>query len=221
MVHLRAADVIAKKYGLSGKAYDDFIIGNIAPDSGRMNADGLSYTPPKTVTHFKTSEDGVVDPHRFDSEQMKTADADNFFFRLGYLSHLLTDRLWAQEVYYPTKCRFGGSFSTKLDYVTAVKHDWYDLDRLFVRDFPDFAPLAVLSEYTDFNERMIDFVPTELVRETICRIVSFYSEPYSRDEDDPYIYMTPEQMTDFVASATECVIDYCRDYLERANAISV
>lgn len=221
MVHLRVADAIAKAYGMSGKAYDDFIIGNVAPDSGRMNADGLTYTPPKTVTHFKTSEDGVVDPDRFDSEQMKTADAKSFFFRLGYLSHLLTDRLWAQEVYYPTKRRFGHLFSTKLDYVTAVKHDWYGLDRMFVRDCPDFAPLAVLSEHTDFDEPMVDFVKSELVRETICRIVAFYGEPYVRAADDPYVYMTKEQMTDFVASATACVTEYCKDYLKIASAIGV
>lgn len=218
---MRVADTIAREFGFCGKAYGDFVIGNVAPDSGRLNPDGLSYTPPKTVTHFKTAENGVVDPDRFDKEQMQTADDDSFFFRLGYLSHLLTDRLWAKNIYYPTKARFGALFSTKLEYVTAVKHDWYDLDRLYLSEHPDFAPMKVLSEHTDFDERPVDFVPTELVRETVCRIVAFYAEPYARGADDPYVYMTPEQMSEFVASAVRSVTEYCKHYLEKKIPTSV
>jgi len=52
MVHLRVADRLLDR--LEGIREKEFIMGNIAPDSGVPNADWTAYAPPTEVSHFKT-----------------------------------------------------------------------------------------------------------------------------------------------------------------------
>ena len=51
MVHLRVADLLIER--LEGIAKQEFVMGNIAPDSGVPNADWTAYAPPSQVSHFK------------------------------------------------------------------------------------------------------------------------------------------------------------------------
>ena len=52
MVHLRVADKLLER--LSKVEETEFIVGNIAPDSGVPNADWTAYAPSTKVSHFKT-----------------------------------------------------------------------------------------------------------------------------------------------------------------------
>ena len=52
MIHLRVAQGIYRQLGL--KHIDEFIMGNIAPDSGIPTADGTGYQPDAEVSHFRT-----------------------------------------------------------------------------------------------------------------------------------------------------------------------
>ena len=52
MVHLRSAERLYENIGDLDKTA--FILGNIAPDSGVPNEDWTVFTPPGTVTHFRT-----------------------------------------------------------------------------------------------------------------------------------------------------------------------
>lgn len=51
MVHLRIADKLLDQ--IPGLSPVEFIMGNIAPDSGVPNEDWSSYTPSSTVSHFR------------------------------------------------------------------------------------------------------------------------------------------------------------------------
>lgn len=62
MVHLRIADKLLEEiYNLSTT---EFVVGNIAPDSGIPNKDWSAFTPSGDVSHFKTTDaDGLKDIH--------------------------------------------------------------------------------------------------------------------------------------------------------------
>lgn len=97
MVHLRVADKLLDR--LKGIAETEFIVGNIAPDSGVPNADWTAYAPPGEISHFKTYlDDGSVkidvEKYRrqyFTEEGRAEYSREQYSFYLGYLTHLLTD----------------------------------------------------------------------------------------------------------------------------------
>ena len=54
ITHMRvAARFMQMHQGLNNR---DFLAGNIAPDGGVPNPDGITFTPDKAVTHFHTSD---------------------------------------------------------------------------------------------------------------------------------------------------------------------
>ncbi len=52
MIHLRVAQGIYEKLGFDHKA--EFVMGNIAPDSGVPTADGTGFVPDAGRSHFRT-----------------------------------------------------------------------------------------------------------------------------------------------------------------------
>ena len=48
IVHLRIADKLLERFPFDEAS---FVVGSIAPDCGRQNPDGLTYTPSKAVSH--------------------------------------------------------------------------------------------------------------------------------------------------------------------------
>lgn len=213
MVHLRVADLVAEKIGLSAKAYDDFIIGNVAPDSGKLNDDGLTYTPSKAVTHFKTA-DGSFDLSRYRKDYLTDSPKEFFELRLGYYSHLLTDTLWKEKVYYPTKTKYLSEFERDKLFVWQIKRDWYDLDKLYIKNDPTFKAYESVRNNRDRSISAFDYLDAYLIRETLGRIADYYSVPYERSANDEYVYMTEEEMTDFVSLAASFVIDKLTDFLK-------
>ena len=62
IIHLRVAQGVYRQLGL--KYIDEFILGNIAPDSGVPSADGSGYQPDAEVSHFRSIDvNGIKDVH--------------------------------------------------------------------------------------------------------------------------------------------------------------
>lgn len=62
MVHLRVAEKLLDS--ICDLSTTDFIVGNIAPDSGVPNEDWSRFTPSGDVSHYKTTDkDGLKDIH--------------------------------------------------------------------------------------------------------------------------------------------------------------
>ena len=98
MVHLRVAEQMLEVFPRLER--QEFIVGNIAPDSGVPNEDWSVFTPDTNTSHFKT--DGEIDIPKFLNKYMTGEKwaaygekAKSFF--LGYYVHLLTDELWRDE----------------------------------------------------------------------------------------------------------------------------
>ena len=131
MVHLRIADGIMKE--IPKLERQEFIMGNIAPDSGVPNEDWSVFTPNTNVSHFK--KDGEITIPLFRDKYMNKelwegySDKEKSFF-LGYYIHLLTDVLWKEKITDPSMQRFSELFGKDKDAIWKLKEDWYDLIQL-------------------------------------------------------------------------------------------
>ena len=112
IVHLRITDKLLDQIPDLSPA--EFVVGNIAPDSGVPNEDWSVFTPSGDVSHFKTTDaDGLKDIHAdkyveqyFSAIQRRVYNKKQRSFYLGYLTHLLTDMLWANGIVRPSIDRF-------------------------------------------------------------------------------------------------------------------
>ena len=99
---------------LSAIAYqrkEPFVLGNIAPDSGIPNEDGTGFVPDAAISHFRSlDQNGIKCIHEtdfiqqyFTPAQRQTYSDSEYAFFLGYLAHLLTDKIWARDIVYAAK----------------------------------------------------------------------------------------------------------------------
>ncbi|MGN1082363.1 MAG: zinc dependent phospholipase C family protein, partial [Candidatus Avispirillum sp.] len=104
MIHLRVADTLLSQ--LDGISGTEFIMGNIAPDSGVPNDDWSKFTPGKDISHFFEEDENshkrisiqkYINRH-FTKEMQKGYSREQYSFYLGYLVHLMTDILWVKEI---------------------------------------------------------------------------------------------------------------------------
>ena len=92
MVHLRIADKLLDN--ISDLSPVEFIVGNVAPDSGVPNEDWSVFTPSTQVSHFKT-DSSKANPDAFAGKYFTPAlqagySGQQYGFYLGYLVHLIT-----------------------------------------------------------------------------------------------------------------------------------
>jgi hypothetical protein len=209
MVHLRVADkLMSKMYDLSST---EFIVGNIAPDSGIPNADWSTFTPSGEVSHFKTTDaDGLRNIHLNDYvEQFFTKDQRNKYnskqksFYLGYLTHLLTDIMWGDAVVRPSKDKFKALYDKDMtEWVRALKKDWYDLDFLYIKQNPDFRAFSIYKNAVGFHNDYIDFFSDDAFDNRRKYITGFYSGERGNLERE-YTYLKEGEMDRFVDESVE------------------
>ncbi len=178
MIHLRVAQAILDQH-------DDlqpipFIMGNLAPDSGVPSSDGCSYIPDKHVSHFSyTDELGKmhIHPETFAKQYFPSSatfgDADSFY--LGYYAHLVTDRLWIDEIYPLGIKAFPELHSTdKPAFTATIKRDWYDMDYAFLKEHPLFPAWVTYSNAPPFPNRYVDFFSEDAFEARKEFILGFY-----------------------------------------------
>ena len=211
IVHLRIADKILEH--LSDLDAGQFAIGNVAPDSGVPDEKWETFDPPAEVTHFvrKPTPDSDSDCQdlRFYRQYMKgqvdlREDPKRYSFLLGYFFHLITDNLWSDRIWRPTKESYHSDFETKPGFVWEVKKDWYGLDFAYVRSHPDslFWRNFIGSFY---EEEYLDYFPPQAIADKIEYIKTFYQRT---DEDvdnrlrlTDHIYLNEAEMALFVDGA--------------------
>lgn len=214
MVHLRIADKLLDQ--IPGLAPVEFIVGNIAPDSGVPNEDWSKFTPGKDVSHFKTEEKQVdaaaFAGKYFTAEQQCGYTAAQYSFYLGYLVHLLTDALWVSHILLPSKEKFAAERAAdKRRFVQRMKDDWYDLDFKYLRDHPGFRAFRVYLGAVGFvNEFMEEFSPDAFDNRREY-ITSFYLQK-NDNLDRAYPYLTEAEMDAFVESGVGVILEELKIY---------
>lgn len=206
MVHLRIADRLLDS--LPGLSAVDFVVGNIAPDSGIPNGDWSEFTPSVIVSHFRVDHSipkNICIPafvERYFTPERRTSytPAQNSFF-LGYLVHLMTDQLWSAQVGNALKERFPDQWQAdRQGLIVRAKEDWYDLDHKYLRQHPDFRSFRIYSGAIGYqNVFMSEFAPDAFDNRRQY-ITSFYLEENDH-VDREYPYLTEGQMDGFVTSA--------------------
>ena len=177
MVHLRIADKLIDK--VPNLSPIEFIVGNIAPDSGVPNADRSAFTPDKAISHFKVSGKDM-DPDAyiadyFTPEHRVGYDDGQFAFYLGYLTHLLADVIWHDEIYLPCRALHLGEFEADPDgFISRVKADWYDLDFLYLKNHPGFRAFRAYLGSVGFVNRYLDYFPADAFEERRQAVTDFY-----------------------------------------------
>ena len=217
MVHLRIADKLLDK--LPGLAPVEFIVGNIAPDSGVPNEDWSKFTPSKDVSHFKTDgkqfDASAFARKYFTAEQQAAYTNQQYSFYLGYLVHLLTDVLWVNHILLPSKEKFAAELAAdKRQFFQRMKEDWYDLDYKYLRDRPGFRAFRVYLGALGFvNEFMEEFSPDAFDNRREY-ITSFYLQENDH-LDREYPYLTETEMDAFVESSVGDIMNelqaHCKD----------
>ena len=214
MVHLRIADRLLDRMPWLSPA--EFVMGNIAPDSGVPNADWSQFTPNTAVSHFKEG-DGKACPQRFAakyftfSQQERYSDAQYAFY-LGYLVHLITDVLWVRDVYAPSKLRFSEERAKDPEhFIWKLKEDWYDLDYKYLRDNPDFRAFRIFRNADGFvNSYMEEFAPDAFDNRRQY-ITGFYLQ--EKDNlDRCYPYLSESEMDAFVENSVREIQELLKSY---------
>lgn len=213
MIHLRIADRLLDL--VPGLCPIEFIVGNLAPDSGVPTGEG--YLPDTAVSHFRT---GTVkaDPNAFagkylTASQCQSYDDRQLGFFLGYLSHLMTDRLWSLLIALPVfRKEVGGEPPYKGPVVQQVKDNWYELDRRYFSRHPGFRAFRVYLGAVGFrNDFMAEFAPDafDLRRQYIT---DFYLQG-APDPGKPTPWLTEADADRFVDRAVQEISDSLRKYM--------
>lgn len=219
MIHFRVAQGIYKKLNL--EHIEEFIMGNIAPDSGIPTADGKGFIPDATISHFRTIDNnGIKDVHEdlfienyFTEEQRKNYDTKAYTFYFGYLTHLITDKLWASEIVYKAKEEFAELFDTdKALFWRKIKVDWYDLDFMYLKKNPQFEAFQIYKNMFPFLNCYLDFFAEDAIESRKQFIIEFYQKGVNSVTEHE-TYLTVEALDQFVTYAVSEIIEQCAIYL--------
>lgn len=222
MIHLRIADALLKKVpDLSDEA---FIMGNIAPDSGVPNEDWSKFTPSTAVSHFRTDDgsgkkmidiDAFVKQY-FSFELQKKYDNKAYSFFLGYLTHLLTDRLWSDLIAQPTFEKYNAKGNPRM--VGMIKGDWYDLDYLYLRDNPEFSAFRIYKDLEAFPNVYMNIFSPDAFDNRRAYIVGFYLRENDH-LDREYPYLTKKEADSFVDRAVDSILAELKQYTQEVCRI--
>jgi len=201
MVHFRIADLLLSS-GIGDLSAEHFIVGNIAPDSGEPNEDWSSFTPPTTISHWELNDI----PYTEWADMFRLAylehveDTQKKAFYLGYYTHLLTDCIWGREMFFPQKVKYAAEFAKDPDFIWEIKHDMYDLDHLYLREYPDFRAFTIFSKITTFPNIYLDYFSESAIEKKIIYITGFYRN-FKGNLDREYPYIKKTDMDYFVENA--------------------
>lgn len=224
MVHLRVADKLLSALPMLDPT--EFVVGNIAPDSGLPNEDGTAYTPNKDESHFRMrGEDGHrhPDPSLFASLYLSPAQLAEYTakersFYLGYYAHLLTDIAWTSNIFMPTAEKYRKEYaSDPIGFINgSLKRDWYDLDYSYLREHPNFRAWKIYKAAEGFDNTYIDRFARHAFADRQQFIVWFYSQ--EKDNlDRVYPYLTKERAEEFVEETAAGIVTVLKRFVSEQH----
>lgn len=213
MVHLRIADLLLERFQHIKNT--EFVVGNIAPDSGVPNEDWTYYTPLKEVSHFWDEKKQIqIEQYikkYFSKEMQKKYNLKQFSFYLGYLTHLMTDIFWSKQILKPCiKSHEKEVLKDRQGFIWKMKADWYDLDFLYLSKNPDFRAFQIYKNAADFQNVYMNIFTEDAFDNRRNYIVGFYSEKRENLERE-YPFLNEKQMDQFVTETTDTVEKWTKE----------
>ena len=241
MIHFRVADTLLRACGWPDVPRDvssAFVLGNVAPDSGLPNPDGVGYTPNKDTSHFMRffdGESGVLrdrcDPHGYASQWLTPSseahDPVAIAFHLGYISHLVTDNAWLRCVVLPAKERYAHlrldngveTPSAVARFYAFLKKDWYDMDFLYIKHHPDLISYELFRMAEDVENRFLPIFPVDAFARKREEIKAFYRRGAAGVEERE-TYMTETALDGFVATVREEILQEFGEFFSELTSYS-
>ncbi len=207
ITHLRIAEGLLKRRPDWDRV--QFAIGNLGPDCNLPDEKWETFDPPDTLTHFKIAGEHPYAIHDLAFYRTHIAlkdspqDALRRVFLLGYFAHLVTDNLWDEVIYQPTKQRYPDQFAADPDFVWEVKRDWYGLDFIYLRDNPDTLFFQTFLD-AEIAMQFLDFLPLSAIQYKLGYIKEFYQRTDERVQalfERSYEYLSAGEVDDFVELA--------------------
>lgn len=204
MVHLRVADKLLDKF--PGITETEFVVGNMAPDSGIPNENWSIFTPSSEVSHFRTTdENGIKLIHEdwyiekyFTSKHQMSYNAKQYSFYLGYLVHLLTDKLWARDIVYPLRLKSLKEYEqNRGEWFRAMKQDWRTLDLLYLKTHTDFRSFVIYEQAIGFQNTFMDFFAEDAFDNRRAYITSSYRKE-SKTVESKITSLSEEDIKQFI-----------------------
>lgn len=206
MIHLRIADKLLD--AIPDLSPIEFIMGNLAPDSGIPNDDWTRFTPDQTVSHFRLDDGSgkkVIDLEAYRARYFSPAliegyNEQQYAFYLGYYTHLLTDLCWSDRIAWPIRQRYPDTDWWQ------IKKDWYDQDRLYLKKHPGFRAFRAYLGSVGFVNTYMDFFPADAFDLRRKAVTDFYLA----DGDDPdraYTYLTEAEADRFVEDCVATILE--------------
>jgi hypothetical protein len=206
ITHLRVAEKLSKSLRIPSLGY--YLLGNIAPDSGILAADGLTYSPPATISHFENKNLGKWKSqdllfYKNYIRENKPIDIDKYSFYLGYFSHLVLDVLWGYFIYYPIKNEYINEFKDK-HFIWKIKEDWYGIDFEFLQKNTCWKTWDLFKS-SKYEINALDYYPPENIRHKLTEIIELYSNscPFKMTG----LYLKFEDVDKFITISVPLIIE--------------
>ena len=219
MIHLRIADKLLDC--MPHLSPIEFIMGNMAPDSGVPNEDWSAFSPSTAVSHFRTDNgtgkkridlDTYVNGY-FTPELRDGYTEQQYAFFLGYYVHLLTDCLWSDRIADPTRKKYAPMFSSQgQKFWEVIKEDWYDLDFLYLKKHPGFRAFRAYLGSVGFVNRYLAFFAPDAFDNRREYITAFYLQE-NHHLDREYPYLTEAEANHFVDDAAAALLAHLEEML--------
>lgn len=205
MVHIRIADLLLNKF--KNLEETEFVMGNIAPDSGVPSDDWSYYIPSGKVSHFRDENKKIqIDKYisrYFTKEMRKNYNSRQYSFYFGYLVHLMTDILWQEKIADVCIEKHKKEIAEdKNAFIWKMKADWYDLDFLYLSKNPQCNAFTIYKNAEGFKNTYIDGFAEDAFSSRRKYIIDFYNEK-RENLDRHYPYLDEEHMDKFVASSAD------------------
>ncbi|MBO5198258.1 MAG: zinc dependent phospholipase C family protein [Lachnospiraceae bacterium] len=238
--HLIIADRVMER--IPDLCRHEFCVGNIAPDCNVENEDWTSFTPPRELTHWMTSErKSAADCDRFLHEYMERkviASIQEESFLLGYYAHLITDaefqRLIRDESRVKASWERIKSHHELRDKAMGMEETWdsikvlingkermkdiYTIEKDYLDEHPNSGYLTEIIELESFPD-YIDYLPQGAIPRKV-KVMGYI--PQKTASKYPYIGMSLEEYNLFLDRASDMVTDALRlhkwRYLNRAES---
>ena len=206
IAHLRIAEHFMNKYPKLN--CDEFLVGNIAPDCGVLDENGM-FTPSKKITHWLT-EDIVMDAEGFRAKHLDLDDLRCNFY-LGYYFHLITDNEW-MKLYRKKMLEpaYVEGFKKYTDFTTIMKEDWYGQDQLYLMRNPGCVFFTRFTHIEKIDNIYFEDFGFDIFTNKVKEIAEYYLNA-QEDENREFKYLSKMEMDLFVENTISLLDEVYRE----------
>ena len=207
LIHLILAEKCERSLPI--RSIDDYIVGTLAPDSGKALGHG-KYFPDSSVTHWAADGHKRNSDHRKFYEQMlkgRQLAADEESFLWGYFVHLLCDHMWSsfmRDVY----TREGYTEEQMhADYPLKPENSMYERIKLLQGECGEY--INRLRNIKRYECDIFDYLDSDMITDRLRGAAEYFD--YIRDNDIGEMkHMTVEEIDSEILAMRDAVCEFVR-----------